>query len=125
LKLDGASTGTTFRVALEATKEEGIGRPETVRPAADLPAESLSLPFVELRDGRLERELRVGKNTDRVSVEVVDRNAALDRELEYTDIEGVAPGDYYYVRVTQLDSGKAWSSPFWVGEKATRASSGR
>ncbi len=26
------------------------------------------------------------------------------------------PGDYYYVRVTQLDSGRAWSSPFWVGE---------
>ena len=124
LKLAGASSGTTFRVELEPTKEEGIGRPETVRPAADLPAESLTLPFVELADGRLERELRVGQNTDRVTIEIVDRDAALDRDFEYTDMEGVRPGDYYYVRVTQLDSGRAWSSPFWVGEQAARARSG-
>ncbi len=117
LKLTGASSGTTFRVELEPTKEEGIGRPDTVRPAAELPAESLTLPFVELTDGRLERELRVGPNTDRVTVEIVDRDAALDRDFEYTDMEDVRPGDYYYVRVTQLDSGRAWSSPFWVGER--------
>ena len=120
LKLAGASSGTTFRVELEPTKEEGIGRPDTVRPAADLPAESLTLPFVELADGRLERELRVGANTDRVTVEIVDRDAALDRDFSYTDMKDVRPGDYYYVRVTQLDSGKAWSSPFWVGEATAR-----
>jgi hypothetical protein len=117
LKLVGASSGTTFRVELEPTKEEGLGRPDTIRPAADLPAESLTLPFVELADGRLERELQVGRNTDRVTIEIVDRDAAVDRDFEYTDMEGVQPGDYYYVRVTQLDSGKAWSSPFWVGER--------
>jgi hypothetical protein len=27
------------------------------------------------------------------------------------------PGDYYYVRVTQLDGGLAFSSPFWIGGK--------
>jgi hypothetical protein len=118
LRLDGASSGTTFKVALEATKEEGLGRPETIRPAADLPAESLALPFVELADGRLERELHVGPNTDRMSIEIVDRDAALDRVIEYTDIEGIRPADYYYVRVTQLDGGRAWSSPFWVGGSA-------
>jgi hypothetical protein len=116
LKLVGASTGTTFKVDLEASKEEGIGRPETIRPAADLPAENLTLPFVELSEGRMQRELRVGKNVDRVTVEIVDRDAAMDRELEYTDTAAARPGDYYYVRVTQIDNGRAWSSPFWVGD---------
>jgi hypothetical protein len=116
LKLAGASTGTTFRVELEPTREEGIGRPETIRPAADLPAESLTLPFVELAEGRMQRELEVGKNVDRVTVEIVDRDAAMDREFEYTDTSEMKPGDYYYVRVTQIDGGRAWSSPFWVGD---------
>ena len=29
-------------------------------------------------------------------------------------------GDYYYVRVTQLDGARAWTSPFWVGGKGRR-----
>ena len=40
---------------------------------------------------------------------------ALDQELEWSDSGEVEPGDYYYVRVTQLDGARAWSSPFWVG----------
>jgi hypothetical protein len=126
LELAGASTGTTLEVELEPTKEEGLGRPETIRPAADLPAETLTLPFVELAEGRIERELHVGKNVDRVTVEIVDRDAAMDREFVYTDMDDVesptepdnrlGQGDYYYVRVTQIDSGRAWSSPFWVGD---------
>ena len=37
-------------------------------------------------------------------------------DFEYTDLEDPKPGDYYYIRVTQLDGGRAWSSPFWIGE---------
>ena len=74
LKLDGASSGTTFKVQLEPTKEEGIGRPETVRPAADLPAETLSLPFVELRRRSSRARARRSERTRIASrVEVVDR----------------------------------------------------
>jgi hypothetical protein len=118
VNLAGATTGTVFRVRLEPTTEEGIGRPETIRPAQKLDAADLALPFAELRSGRLERELAVGSHVDRVSIEIVDPEAALDRELEYADIENVRPGDYYYIRVTQLDGGRAWSSPFWVGQAA-------
>jgi hypothetical protein len=45
----------------------------------------------------------------------------MDREFEYTDLDGVSPGDYYYVRVTQLDGSQAFSSPFWVGTAAAPA----
>jgi len=29
-------------------------------------------------------------------------------------------GDYYYLRVTQLDGARAWSSSIWVGGEAPR-----
>ena len=35
--------------------------------------------------------------------------------IDYTDSDSPEQGDYYYVRVTQLDGGMAWSSPIWVG----------
>ena len=125
VKLADASTTTTFSIHLEETTEEGLGRPETIRLAQVLPADDLLLPFTELEGGRLERELRVGEHTDRISLEIIDPEAALDRDFEFTDLESPRPGDYYYVRVTQLDSGRAWSSPFWVGEKDTEPSGER
>jgi len=30
------------------------------------------------------------------------------------------PGDYVYLRVTQLDGGRAWSSPFFFVDAAER-----
>jgi hypothetical protein len=54
---------------------------------------------------------------DRVTLEVIDPDAYLDPDFEFTDLEDARPGDYYCVRVTQLDSGRAWSSPFWVGDR--------
>ena len=44
----------------------------------------------------------------------------MDVEFEYTDTESAEEGDYYYVRVTQLDGGMAWSSPIWVGGYSVR-----
>jgi hypothetical protein len=41
----------------------------------------------------------------------------MEQEFQYVDLDSPAPGDYYYVRVTQLDGAQAWSSPFWVGSK--------
>ena len=41
--------------------------------------------------------------------------AGLDRDFTFTDLGEARDGDYYYVRVTQLDGTQAWSSPFWVG----------
>ena len=54
----------------------------------------------------------------------VDAAAPLDQELEFDDMSGTAPGDYYYVRVNQLDGGRAWSSPWWVGEKKREPQTG-
>jgi hypothetical protein len=116
VELEGASAATTFSVHLEPTTEYGAA-PTLVRPPADLPAADLRLRLSRLVDGRLEHEFEVAEHTDRITLQVVDPDGALDQEFSYTDLGPTAPGDYYYVRVTQLDGGRAWSSPFWVDEK--------
>jgi hypothetical protein len=37
-----------------------------------------------------------------------------DVSFEIED-EGSVQGDYYFVRVKQVDDAMAWSSPIWVG----------
>ncbi|MEK7405028.1 MAG: hypothetical protein AAB225_07970, partial [Acidobacteriota bacterium] len=46
--------------------------------------------------------------------ELVNPEGPMDAELKYEDRGPLKPGDYYYVRMEQLDTNKAWSSPVWV-----------
>jgi hypothetical protein len=112
LELEGTSEDTRIIVDLESSVESGPTRPGYVRGFAELPGGR----FV-LGDGTTEHRLTVGEHVDRIGLQVVDPGAPLDRELELIDTDGVEPGDYYYVRVTQLDGHQAWSSPFWVGAR--------
>jgi hypothetical protein len=114
--LAGASPRTTLTVHLEPSREYGFA-PVLVRAPARIPGADVTLRLTELVDGRLETTFQVDEHTDRIQVQVVDPQAPLDRELEYTDVEPPVAGDYYYVRVSQLDGGRAWSSPFWVGAR--------
>jgi hypothetical protein len=116
LELDGATTSTVLRFHLEPGVERGSSA-GNLRRAAEIPAADFTMALADLRDSRLERTFQVDQHTDRIELQVVDPGAAMDREVHFTDLEGTAPGDYYYVRVTQLDGGLAFSSPFWVGSK--------
>jgi len=49
-----------------------------------------------------------------VEFELVNPAAPMDADLTYDDREPVKPGDYWYLRMEQLDTNKAWSSPVWV-----------
>jgi hypothetical protein len=46
--------------------------------------------------------------------ELVDANGPKDVSMEYIDRAPRKPGDYYRVRIEQLDTNKAWSSPIWM-----------
>jgi hypothetical protein len=119
LDLAGAGAQAVLRFSLDAVKEAGAA--STLRPAHDIPAARVELPLGDLVDGRLAHGMPpVGRHVDRIALQVVDDHAALDRELLYTDLDGRFSGDYYYVRVTQLDGGRAWTSPFWVGGQSRR-----
>jgi hypothetical protein len=128
LSLDGASAATTLRFELEPTREYGYGQGGVRQPAA-LPGGTVEMSLGALAAGKAEHVFEVEDFQDRITLHTVDADAPLDQEVEFTDIDGVASGDYYYVRVQQLDGGRAWSSPWWVGEKprqpATGAGAGR
>lgn len=115
LRLAGVTSSTALTVHLEERREFDLLGGKR-RPAALMPARVVELPLAELRDGRLERQLRHGTDTDRITLQPVERDGPLDRSFEYRDLaESGAESDTYYVRITQLDGARAWSSPFWAG----------
>ena len=116
LRLSGASSSTRVTLHLDAARENGFA-PPLVRQPVDIPAAEVAFQLHDLENSRVEHVLPVGRHLDRLSLQVIDADAALDREFDFVDLGPVAAGDYYYFRVTQLDGGQAWSSPFWVGRR--------
>jgi hypothetical protein len=121
LKLNGVTPDTTVRVRLAAVREvvaqDGTTPEMMDRPAADLPAEDIVFRIGDLRQGLGRRELKTGNNIDIVQVQLVPAKAPLDREFSFADTDAPQSGDYYYVRVVQVDGAMAWSSPIWVGRR--------
>jgi hypothetical protein len=116
VELEGASPSTRFTFHLEPAREVGMATGPVRQPAL-VPGADFELRLSGMTDSRLSHELKMEQFVDRVTVEVIDPDGDIDMDFEFTDLEDPRPGDYYYVRVTQLDGGRAWSSPFWVGEQ--------
>jgi len=49
-----------------------------------------------------------------LDLDMVDDKAPMDARFQFVDRAAPKPGDFYYLRVEQLDTNKAWSSPVWV-----------
>ena len=89
-------------------------------------AREIRVPLEDLRDdGAFEVEQELGithpylekmgiESTFILEAELVWDGGPLDYELAFEDRAPLAPGDYYYLRVEQLDSVKGWSSPVWA-----------
>ena len=119
LRLRGASADTKVIVNLEATTElRGSGGYE--RTPQRLPATTEAFRLGDLLGGGDRREFKVLEHTDALSAQLVVSGGALDRDFTYTDRDVPRSGDYYYLRVRQVDGAMAWSSPFWVGEQTGR-----
>ncbi len=117
VELDGARRSTVFRFQTEAHRELKYSRPVKRQPS-QIPAADVRLRLGDLRGSRISHEFQVGEHVDAIRLQTVDPAGPLDQTFQFTDLESPGQGDYYYVRVTQLDGGQAWSSPFWVGKKA-------
>jgi len=115
VELEGASPSTAFTFHLEPSRETGMAA-GPVRSPAPIPGADFTVRLSGLVDGLAAHELRMERFVDRVTLETVDPDGALDMDFSYTDLENPRSGDYYYLRVTQLDGGRAWSSPFWIGD---------
>ena len=62
----------------------------------------------------------MGKHVDTIALQIADPAAPRDGTIDFQDRTAPGQGDYYYVRVTQLNGAHAWSSAVWVGGEATR-----
>jgi hypothetical protein len=113
LELEEAGVDTTVTVRVE-------GHGQTERLPAE-PAVDEVFRLGDAGDGviRVEQTLtdeRIPATfTDAVSMQIFDPANSLDQEFEYVDLAAPEDGDYYYLRVTQIDGERAWSSPWWVG----------
>ena len=87
-----------------------------MRPLTEIPAAEATLGFDQMSDGRMEHTFQVDRHTDRILLQTVKPDAPLDREFEWRDAAASKPGDYVYLRVTQLDGSRAWTSPFFFGD---------
>ncbi len=119
LKLEGATPSTEIVVHLEQSTEFGKA-PIHIRGYATHPAQTVRLPFSDLRDGLLERELPAAPDSDRVTLQLINDDQPMDHDLEFVDTGAAGHGDYYYIRVKQLNGAMAWSSPIWVGGEEPR-----
>ena len=117
LKLREATPNTKIIVDMETTRERpGSGGYQRIPQR--LPPKSETFRLGDLGGDVDRREYQVLEHTDALSVQLVQSDGALDRHFTYTDKDSPKAGDYYYLRVRQIDGAAAWSSPFWVGAAA-------
>ena len=119
LELTGVTPSTRLVFHLDQAVEHGTA-PTPVRPPATIPPGVVELPFNELNQGIVAKELPVDRHIDSITAQLVNHDAPMDGELDYVDRSNPLQGDYYYLRVTQLDGARAWSSPIWVGGESPR-----
>lgn len=119
LELEGVTADTQVSIQWGASREVDAGDGTTAamqdRAAADISADAFAVKLGELKQGLARKEISVFQNIDVVQIQLVPADGKLDREFSYADLGEAKPGDYYYVRVTQVDGAMAWSSPIWVG----------
>jgi hypothetical protein len=115
----------TFALELEdvtsdATVTVHVEPREATRFELAAPAVTEKIILRDMLIGRLVRELpqedaETGNTwVDAISLDVFDPNSSLEQEFEYVDLVAPQSGDYYYLRVTQVDGEMAWSSPWWM-----------
>jgi hypothetical protein len=117
VQLDGATAATRIRLRLDEVTEVPADPGARDRPPAKLPAEDLEFTLGDLATEPFDRGLRVDRNADRVQARVLAPAGLLDVQLEYRDTTAPVPGDWYFLRVGQVDGAMAWSSPWWVGNR--------
>ena len=115
MSLSDIRPGAAIVLELEEAAETGSA-PPFYRPHTTIPGSRVRLPLSELEGGRMEKTLPIENYaSDSVSLRRIRPDGPRDLEFRYTDTDTPRQGDYYYVRVRQLNDAMAWSSPVWVG----------
>ncbi len=86
-----------------------------------IPDEPVVLSLADLAEGPVTKRLDGEDGFYTLSMRRISRPEAMERRFTFIDNSPSETGDYYYVRIRQMDGGMAWSSPWWVGEPRKRA----
>jgi hypothetical protein len=107
LDLEGAGQNTEVEVRWQSDS-----------PAASaLTSGAVLLRLADLKDGFVRHEGGSDGSVATVQLQLISRDASLDHdlgELDLLDPQSAAEGDYYFLRVVQIDGAVAWSSPWWI-----------
>ncbi len=111
VRLDGAEGSLNFRL-----QDPQLGSIELSQSLAQLSREGYARlttpgekPFTHSYLEMMGVEARF-----EVEFEMVREDGPMDLELDYEDRDGPRPGDYYYLRMEQLDGNEGWASPVWI-----------
>ncbi len=117
MTLSGIRPSASITLDLEAAAETA-STPPLFRPPAEIPERRVRLT---LNAGGIERAMPTDDYPDdRITLRRLIRSAPRDVSFSHTDGNDPRQGDYYYVRVRQVDGAMAWSSPVWIGGYPTR-----
>ena len=124
MRLSGIRPSASIVLDLEEARETGSA-PPFFRPPADIPERRVRLT---LSAGGVDRTMAIdGYPDDRITLRRLIRNGPRDVSFSHTDEDNPRTddddprqGDYYYVRVRQVNDAMAWSSPIWVGGYPSR-----
>ncbi len=112
MTLSGIRPSAAITIELETVHETAATRP-FFRPPAEIPERRVRLT---LNAGGIERGMPTDDYPDdRITLRRLIRNAPRDVSFSHTDGDDPRQGDYYYVRVRQVNGAMAWSSPIWIG----------
>jgi hypothetical protein len=118
LTLKNIRRNAVITLDLEAGREHGSG-PPTFRAPQEMPAAGVTLRLANLERGVLQQTLPYEIYEDTVLLRRHITRGEDDVSFEIEDT-GSVQGDYYFVRVKQVNDAMAWSSPIWVGGFAPR-----
>ena len=118
LRLSDVQRTSRLRFDLIEAAETG-GAPTIYRPHQRIPADSFTLNFKDLEEGRLAHEQTTDDYVDTTTLRRIIEDGEREVSFEFTDTD-TRQGDYYFIRVVQSNDAIAWSSPVWIGGHAPK-----
>ncbi len=113
LKLSDIKRNATLTIDLLGARETG-GGPPVYRKHQQLEPAEVSFPVRDVLDESFQATLMLPGYEDSVTLRRVITDGSMDVSFSIEDTSQ-RQGDYYYVRVRQVDDSLAFSSPIWVG----------
>ncbi len=114
LILKNVTLDTRIELDLEAANERG-GAPQIFRRLGRTPAWQTSFALRDMKDNTLGKSKLYMAWTDTITLRRMPEEGETDVQFEIKDSDNPRQGDYYFIRVKQVNDAYAWSSPIWVG----------